>query len=132
LLLIDELREMGKLAVSVYMDKIPGFEEFNPETCYCYWDILIKTSRETDQLRDVFIFVPDNCELTIENISTDLGDVSELDFEKLQNAIATDNNYHTHNLRSIIKEYYAEPQRERQAESHNRCKDNPASRSVSG
>ncbi len=107
LMLIDELREMGDLAVSAFVDKIPAFENFNPESCYCYWDILIRTQVKIDTIRDVFIFVSDSSELTIENITKEIGNVSEIDFVKLQESISADSNFHTHSLRSLIKTYYS-------------------------
>ena len=105
LMLIDELREMGDLALSVHVDKIPAFEECNPEVCYCYWDILIRTSKNVDDLKDVFIFVADNSELIFENITSEIGTASEINFKKLQNEIAVDKNHHLLDLRSFIKAY---------------------------
>ncbi len=107
LMLIDELREMGGLVLSVFIEKIPSFVELDPESCYCYWDILLKTTNTIDNLQDVFIFVSDSCELLIENITKEIGDISKLDFIKLQESIGTDTNFHTHDLRSVIKTYSA-------------------------
>jgi len=113
LLLIDELRELGDLAVAAHLEKIPTFEDFNPEACYCYWDMLIKTSRNVNDLQDVFIFVADNCELTIENLSHEITDISGIDLEKIQNVIALNSTHLPKDLRSIIKEYSAPPLNEK-------------------
>lgn len=104
LLLIDELRGMGDLAVSTHIEKIPVFEDLNPEECYCYWDILLRTSSTIDNLYDVFIFVAENCQLSIENISDEIKNFTELDLEKLQLEIAVNENYHSQDLLSIIRE----------------------------
>jgi two-component system chemotaxis sensor kinase CheA len=109
LLLIDELREMGDLTVSAFVDNIPAFYELNPESCFCYWDILLKTSMSIDNINDVFIFVADNCKITIENITKETIDIADVDLENLQIVIIADINYHKRDLRSVIKDYYGAP-----------------------
>ena len=40
----------------------------NPESCYAYWDVILTTEQGMDAIRDVFIFVEDDCELEIDII----------------------------------------------------------------
>ena len=39
-----------------------------PEHCYLYWDIILTTSRGEAAIRDVFIFVEDDCRISIKLI----------------------------------------------------------------
>jgi two-component system chemotaxis sensor kinase CheA len=68
LLLVQELRQMGGLSVRASMAAIPPFGELDPERCYVSWEMVLATSAERDAIRDVFIFVEDSCELTIEPV----------------------------------------------------------------
>jgi two-component system, chemotaxis family, sensor kinase CheA len=66
LLLLRELRQLGKLHIKASMAAIPPIAELDPERCYIAWDVILATSAEREAIRDVFIFVEDSCELTIE------------------------------------------------------------------
>jgi two-component system chemotaxis sensor kinase CheA len=45
----------------------------DPEKCYISWDILLTTTRSIDAIKDVFIFVEDLCDLTIDAIDEEGG-----------------------------------------------------------
>lgn len=66
LLLLHELRQLGGLAVRASMAAVPPLSELDPERCYVSWDLVLSTAAGRDAIRDVFIFVEDNCELRIE------------------------------------------------------------------
>jgi two-component system chemotaxis sensor kinase CheA len=68
LLLLAELREMGGLAVKASMAAVPPIGELDPERCYISWDLVLSTASDRDAIRDVFIFVEDNCELRIKPV----------------------------------------------------------------
>ena len=65
LLLLDELREMGKCSVIAHTETIPDLEEINPEECRTHWEVILTTGEGEDAVRDVFIFVEGDCELKI-------------------------------------------------------------------
>ncbi|MEO5364840.1 MAG: chemotaxis protein CheA [Magnetococcus sp. WYHC-3] len=70
LLLIDELTGMGtSCRVVPALDDIPPLEQLDPEKCYVSWDLFLTTERGENALRDVFIFVEDECELKIKVIA---------------------------------------------------------------
>jgi two-component system chemotaxis sensor kinase CheA len=66
LLLLRELRQLGGLSVRASMAAVPPLAELDPERCYVAWDMVLATAAGLDAIRDVFIFVADSCELTIE------------------------------------------------------------------
>ncbi|MFP5228969.1 MAG: chemotaxis protein CheA [Acidobacteriota bacterium] len=66
LLLLRELRGLGRMKVTASMEALPPLEEIEPERCYASWEILLTTPASEDAIRDVFIFVEDACELSIE------------------------------------------------------------------
>lgn len=70
LLLLNELRQLGGLSIKAGMAEIPPLRELDPERCYVTWEMVLATAASHDAIRDVFIFVEDGCELTIESAST--------------------------------------------------------------
>ncbi len=68
--LINELRELGTAHVVAQFEDIPTLDELVPENCHIYWDIILTTTRGEDAIKDVFIFVEDDCELKIELIDS--------------------------------------------------------------
>jgi len=82
-LLLDELRTLGTCRVIAQLGDIPPLETLDPELCYIYWDVILTTTRGVNAIRDIFIFVQDTSELTIEPIDIE-GVLSEDDgYKKL-------------------------------------------------
>ena len=65
-LLFEELRQLGGLSLRASMAAIPPLAKLDPERCYVSWEMVLATAAGADAIRDVFIFVEDGCELTIE------------------------------------------------------------------
>ncbi len=68
ILLLNELREMGEATVLAILDRMPEGDLFDPESCYTAWEVVLSTSAGLNAIRDVFMFVEDDCELQIEKI----------------------------------------------------------------
>jgi len=66
LLLLRELKQMGNLQVTANLAEIPPLSELDPTCCYVGWEMILTTKVSSDAIRDVFIFVEDCCDLTIE------------------------------------------------------------------
>ena len=65
-LVLKELRELGECDAIGHTHSIPRLENLNPESCYIHWSIILTTDKGINAIRDVFIFIEDNCELKIE------------------------------------------------------------------
>jgi two-component system chemotaxis sensor kinase CheA len=65
-LLVNELGQLGALKVKAILDAVPPLGEIDPERCYVRWEMELATAAGAEAIRDVFIFVEDTCELTIE------------------------------------------------------------------
>ncbi len=81
--LLDELRELGRTTVLANLDLVPGLEELDPEQCYISWDIILETDRDEHSLRDVFIFVEDDCRLDITLVDSDVPEDSRTSAKRL-------------------------------------------------
>ena len=69
LLLLRELAGLGELKAAVLTDDVPELAQIDPESCYLRWDLELTTGYGRDAIRDVFIFVEDDCELSIEPVA---------------------------------------------------------------
>ena len=72
-LLLRELCELGSGSVVALTEQIPPLSEIDPEACYTAWDVILTTRRDRNAIRDVFIFIEDDCELTIDVIDEEGG-----------------------------------------------------------
>ena len=68
--LINELCSLGTAHVVAHLDDIPLLDELVGENCHIYWDIILTSSRGKEAIKDVFIFVEDDCDIKIEMIDS--------------------------------------------------------------
>ena len=80
--LLNELSELGECKVVAQTCGVPPLEEINPEMCYIFWDVILTTDAGRDAILDVFIFVEDECDLTVEMIDDGSPD-READYKRL-------------------------------------------------
>lgn len=74
LFLIEELRALGDCTAVAQTDSVPLLDEFDPEACYIYWDIILTTSQGINAIKDVFIFIDGDSELKIDAVDADAFD----------------------------------------------------------
>ena len=77
--LLNELRSLGTCEIVTHLDAIPLLCDLTPEHCHFYWDIIITTPHTIDALKDVFIFIEDDCQLKIDLINDTCAITSETD-----------------------------------------------------
>jgi two-component system chemotaxis sensor kinase CheA len=71
IMLIQELKDIGEVIESrVYTDSIPDFYNLVPTICYTSWEIIMSTNRSIADVNNVFIFVMDENEISIVDISS--------------------------------------------------------------
>jgi two-component system chemotaxis sensor kinase CheA len=66
MLLIRDLGQLGSLRTKADTSQIPDFDDLDPEQCYVSWEMELATAVPQLEIRNVFIFVEDDCELAIE------------------------------------------------------------------
>lgn len=69
LLLLDELRALGDCTVKALIDAVPPLEDLDAETCHLGWDVWLTTGRPQEEIEDVFLFVREDMELSMEPLS---------------------------------------------------------------
>ena len=65
LALLKELSRLGNTAITARVDHVPSLDELVPEESYLAWDITLTAAVSMDAVRDVFVFVEDECDLEI-------------------------------------------------------------------
>ncbi|HEY0185779.1 MAG TPA: chemotaxis protein CheA [Rhodopila sp.] len=73
LLLIRQLRRLGGLGVRADSARVPALHAMEPEAAYLGWTFLLDTGAPQSAIHEVFEFVEDDCDLTIEIVPTDPG-----------------------------------------------------------
>ncbi len=66
--LLNELRQLGEATVIAQLDAIPPLGDMDPELCYTWWDVILTTDKGMNDIKDVFIFVEDASEISIDLI----------------------------------------------------------------
>jgi len=80
LFLIDDLIQLGKALVYPKTHKIPSLDQINAEECFISWEIILETKEPENDIKDIFIFVEDECTLDVQKISDK--SIITPDFEK--------------------------------------------------
>ncbi len=83
LYLLRELRELGHCNVVAQTRWFPSLAEIDPEACYVYWDVILTTDQGLNAIRDVFIFVEDDCELSVDPIAVHTAFHEQEEYKKL-------------------------------------------------
>jgi len=81
--LLAELRELGSCNIVAQTSGFPTLAEMDAESCYVFWDVILTTDLGVNAIRDVFIFVEDDCELKIEQIAEHDGFGEQQEYKKL-------------------------------------------------
>lgn len=66
LLLIRELRTLGEATVTLDTSRLPPLDQLDPEAAYFAWDITLDGPATRAQIEEVFEFVTDDCDLSID------------------------------------------------------------------
>ena len=64
--IIRELADLGSMQASVDLTALPEFDLLDPEECYLAWRINLDGDISEAQIRDVFVWVEDDCDLSVE------------------------------------------------------------------
>ncbi|MDN5210893.1 chemotaxis protein CheA [Fulvivirgaceae bacterium BMA12] len=68
LFIVEDLLALGDGRAFARTTRIPPFDKINPEKCFVYWDLLIFTGTPVEEIKDVFIFIEDQCEIAVNKV----------------------------------------------------------------
>ncbi|WP_031433307.1 chemotaxis protein CheA [Methylomarinum vadi] len=61
-----ELAELGEMAVAVDLQGLPNFHELDPEECHLSWKLNVSGDIPRHEIDDIFAWVEDDCDLSIQ------------------------------------------------------------------
>lgn len=65
LFILDDLTAMGDWKTMAFIKDIPSYADFKPLTLGIRWQVLLSTEQDVNDIKDVFIFVEDECKVDI-------------------------------------------------------------------
>jgi len=66
---LDDLRALGPCVVHGFTNRLPPLATLDPEDCHLRWEIDLTTARSEDDVRGVFMFIEDACDLEIHRVA---------------------------------------------------------------
>jgi two-component system chemotaxis sensor kinase CheA len=99
-----ELERIGQCRCVAQVDDVPPLDKVEPTLCYLQWDIILTTSFGEDAIRDVFMFVEDDCLLDVSVI--DDGGVldSDADYKRLGEILVEHGQLDEEHLQQVLKQ----------------------------
>lgn len=70
-MMVYEILDLGEGIVIPFYEKIPPLSKIVTEECYIYWEIYITTNKSVNKIHDIFIFVDEASDVTIEEWELD-------------------------------------------------------------
>jgi len=65
LALFKDLRDLGSCSIRALSDFVPPIDQLAPESCYFAWEIRLESACDLNAVKDVFIFVEDDSQISI-------------------------------------------------------------------
>jgi two-component system, chemotaxis family, sensor kinase CheA len=66
--LLDDLGELGACLAYVHVEEVGELATIDPEACLVWWDCVLRTGAGREAINDVFLFVEDECDLTVDTL----------------------------------------------------------------
>lgn len=82
LLLLRELKRLGEATINTVVQRVPLFSNLDATHCYLAWNIVLVSTCTEDNIRSVFEFVNDICDLRIEQVECETNDHANLKIGK--------------------------------------------------
>jgi two-component system chemotaxis sensor kinase CheA len=101
--LLNELRELGMCKVVAQTEAIPCLEDFESQSNYTYWDVILTTNRGINVIQDVFIFIKDAAEVKIEVIDEEGSLENEMSYKYLGDILVERGDLSPEDLQKVLK-----------------------------
>lgn len=69
--MLSALQELGEMRCICHTEEVPVIDQLSPTDCYLSWTILLKTEESKDEIEEIFAWVEDLCELSIDPLFDD-------------------------------------------------------------
>jgi two-component system chemotaxis sensor kinase CheA len=116
LFLLDDLGELGEIFPLIRTDKVPNLDDYDHTVSYCSWEVLLHTNASEEDIKEVFIFAEDECELSVKQLSDNFN-VSDANMPAIMKGSDMGNKLDFVVLKEQIEELSEKPQDQEQDKS---------------
>lgn len=85
--MFEALAELGNIDIRADTSKLPALNALQPEQLYFSWDITLTSDCSREQIEEVFEWVADECQLSIQSLTSDSEQPSEPPVSELNNPL---------------------------------------------
>ncbi|THB65277.1 MAG: hypothetical protein D6B26_03945, partial [Spirochaetaceae bacterium] len=100
--LLKDLQDAGNALVIGFCREIPQLDQFDPDTCYLGWEILLTTDKAEADIRDIFLFAQDSRRLEILVIDGDDFADSDVAYKRLGELLVERGDLQPDQLESVM------------------------------
>ncbi len=68
LFMLDDLTALGSYKTIAFTAEVPALADFEPLKLHVKWQVILSTDQDVNDIKDVFIFVEDECRMDIANL----------------------------------------------------------------
>jgi two-component system, chemotaxis family, sensor kinase CheA len=101
--LLKELDSLGTCITMVHTHDVPAIKKLDPDKCYLSWTILITTASSLNTLRDVFIFVEDYSNISIDIIDEEDRIDTDEDYKQIGEILFEQGHIQKEDIETVIK-----------------------------
>jgi two-component system chemotaxis sensor kinase CheA len=101
--LLNDLRQLGNCRVVAQIDAIPYLDDYDPEACYTYWDVILTTCKGINAIYDVFLLIKDEVELSINVIDAEGSLDDEVSYKKIGEILIDRGDLLLEDLRKVLQ-----------------------------
>lgn len=102
--ILEELNDLGTSSSYPHFEDVPSLEAINSESCHVWWDILLSTRKSEQDIRDVFLFVEEECDVQLHVVDRGQGIEEEGDYKKLGEILVERGDISAEDLRAVLEE----------------------------
>ncbi|MBI1362418.1 MAG: chemotaxis protein CheA [Proteobacteria bacterium] len=67
--ILRELGRLGEMTLTAFPESVPTLEELEVENLFLWWEATLETEHTVDDVHDVFLFVTDEAEITVQVVA---------------------------------------------------------------
>lgn len=86
-LIINDIADLGEVVLAGKVLNELDLDNINPELLYIHWDLILRTTRTIDAIKDVFIFVEDLAQISVKELKIDEAQVKKINLKDLNNLL---------------------------------------------
>jgi two-component system chemotaxis sensor kinase CheA len=101
--LLRQLGALGPCNVVAHTENIPCLEDYQADKCYTSWDVVLTTSRGIAAIRDLFLFVKDDSELSIDVIDEEDNTEGDASYKRIGEILLERGDISSEDLQKVLQ-----------------------------